>query len=675
MEKLNEYLSSLLSSCSDELRLEPNKNPYLVSDNRTTDVAQVPLQGPQISAIVFPLIPARVISELPNKEEIEFVHPHQLGNFNFNVQKSPAGFNVTIRPMLADPSMRISPPLPPEPPPMNVGYTGERPSPFVPETVNFESAAFAELENGFEPAESYEPAQEYSPAPVEKPVASYELESVSSAYDLTTSFGAETASVSDLVVEEKASQTPEYFPGASEAPGIEVVSVNDPEYQTVFSDTAADEPLDKYDLAAGAFSPPAMPTFEPSTYDMSPIEAAPIPMPVMEPAMPPPGIEKPPLAYIPPQERPAATFVPAAANAQMASQMDTLFCKMADLGASDLHLSVSMPPLVRMDGKMKPLEEGGVALMPDAMRDLLLSIMPSRNQEEFAERSDTDFAYEIPGLARFRCNVFADRKGMGAVFRIIPSKILTAEQLGLSKAIMDLCGLSKGLVVVTGPTGSGKSTTLCAMVDAINKEREDHIITIEDPIEFVHENQKCLVNQREVHNHTDSFKNALRAALREDPDIVLVGEMRDLETISIAIETAETGHLVFGTLHTTTAASTVDRIIDQFPADRQQQIRVMLSESLKGVIAQTLLPKKGGGRVAALEVLIVTPAISNLIREGKTFQIPSAMQTGKNLGMVMLNDALYEHVQNGNVEPKDAYLKAVDKAGFESMLTRGGFKL
>ena len=675
MEKLNEYLSSLLSSCSDELRLEPNKNPYLVSDNRTTDVAQVPLQGPQISAIVFPLIPARVISELPNKEEIEFVHPHQLGNFNFNVQKSPAGFNVTIRPMLADPSMRISPPLPPEPPPMNVGYTGERPSPFVPETVNFESAAFAELENGFEPAESYEPAQEYSPAPVEKPVASYELESVSSAYDLTTSFGAETASVSDLVVEEKASQTPEYFPGASEAPGIEVVSVNDPEYQTVFSDTAADEPLDKYDLAAGAFSPPAMPTFEPSTYDMSPIEAAPIPMPVMEPAMPPPAIEKPPLAYIPPQERPAATFVPAAANAQMASQMDTLFCKMADLGASDLHLSVSMPPLVRMDGKMKPLEEGGVALTPDAMRDLLLSIMPSRNQEEFAERSDTDFAYEIPGLARFRCNVFADRKGMGAVFRIIPSKILTAEQLGLSKAIMDLCGLSKGLVVVTGPTGSGKSTTLCAMVDAINKEREDHIITIEDPIEFVHENQKCLVNQREVHNHTDSFKNALRAALREDPDIVLVGEMRDLETISIAIETAETGHLVFGTLHTTTAASTVDRIIDQFPADRQQQIRVMLSESLKGVIAQTLLPKKGGGRVAALEVLIVTPAISNLIREGKTFQIPSAMQTGRNLGMVMLNDALFAHVEAGRVEPKDAYMKAVDKAGFETQLTRGGFKL
>jgi twitching motility protein PilT len=348
---------------------------------------------------------------------------------------------------------------------------------------------------------------------------------------------------------------------------------------------------------------------------------------------------------------------------------------MADLGASDLHLSVTMPPLVRMDGKMRPLQEGEPALTAEAMRQLLTSIMPARNQEEFAKRSDTDFAYEIPGLARFRCNIFEDRKGMGGVFRIIPSKILTAEQLGLSKAIMDLCGLSKGLVVVTGPTGSGKSTTLCAMVDSINKQREDHIITIEDPIEFVHDNHKCLVNQREVHNHTQSFKDALRAALREDPDIVLVGEMRDLETISIAIETAETGHLVFGTLHTTTAASTVDRIIDQFPADRQQQIRVMLSESLRGVIAQTLLPKKGGGRVAALEVLIVTPAISNLIREGKTFQIPSAMQTGKNHGMVMLNDALFEHVQSGAVEPKDAYMKSVDKAGFEAQLTRGGFKL
>ncbi|MDQ3132716.1 MAG: type IV pilus twitching motility protein PilT [Acidobacteriota bacterium] len=355
--------------------------------------------------------------------------------------------------------------------------------------------------------------------------------------------------------------------------------------------------------------------------------------------------------------------------------MNDLFQKMAQAGASDLHLSVSAPPMIRKDGKMQILPSSETTLTAESLRELLTAIMPAKNQEEFAERSDSDFAYEIPNLARFRANIFMDRKGMGAVFRIIPTKILTAEQLGLSPAIMNLCDLSKGLVVVTGPTGSGKSTTLCAMIDSINKKREDHIITIEDPIEFTHENQSCLVNQREVHNHTSSFKDALRAALREDPDILLVGEMRDLETISIAIETAETGHLVFGTLHTTTAASTIDRIIDQFPADRQQQIRVMLSESLKGVIAQTLLPKKGGGRVAALEILIVTPAISNLIREGKTFQIPSAMQTGKQHGMVMLNEALFGLVQKNLVEPRDAYIKAVDKANFETMLTRNGFKI
>jgi twitching motility protein PilT len=393
-----------------------------------------------------------------------------------------------------------------------------------------------------------------------------------------------------------------------------------------------------------------------------------------EPAPVEPQFQAPaPVVETPPAPAPATPAV--VKNPQAQSNMDSLFRKLADIGASDLHISVSAPPMVRLDGKMAELEPGRPALTPSASKELLTSIMPQKNLAEFAERNDTDFAYEIPGLARFRANIFMDRKGMGGVFRIIPSEIMTSEDLGLSKHILDLCALSKGLVVVTGPTGSGKSTTLCAMVDYINRGREDHLITIEDPIEFTHENKKCLVNQREVHNHTDSFKDALRAALREDPDILLVGEMRDLETISIAIETAETGHLVFGTLHTTTAPSTVDRIIDQFPADRQQQIRVMLSESLRGVIAQTLLPKKGGGRIAALEVLIVTPAISNLIREGKTFQIPSAMQTGKNKGMVMLNDALIELCVKGIVEPKDAYIKAVDKTGFEMLLTRNGLKV
>ncbi|MEO6237747.1 MAG: PilT/PilU family type 4a pilus ATPase, partial [Vicinamibacterales bacterium] len=306
---------------------------------------------------------------------------------------------------------------------------------------------------------------------------------------------------------------------------------------------------------------------------------------------------------------------------------------------------------------------------------LLAPIMPEKNRKEYAERHDTDFAYEIPELARFRSNVFADRRGPGAVFRVIPSKILTAEQLGLSPHILQLCGLSKGLVLVTGPTGSGKSTTLCAMIDHVNKTRQDHIITIEDPIEFVHPNQKCLINQREVHTHTDSFKDALRAALREDPDIILVGELRDLETVAIAIETAETGHLVFGTLHTTTAASTVDRVIDQFPSDRQAQIRIMLSESLKGVIAQTLCRKIGGGRVAALEVLIATGAVANLIREGKTFQIPSIMQVNRAVGMVSLNDALMELVNKKLVEPAEALAKAVDKGGFDALLKRAGFNV
>ena len=352
--------------------------------------------------------------------------------------------------------------------------------------------------------------------------------------------------------------------------------------------------------------------------------------------------------------------------------IDRLFRLMCERGASDLHLSVGMPPLVRKDGEIEPLEPDTLAVTPESVVALLEPIMPAKNQEEFARRHDTDFAYEIAGLARFRANIFMDRKGRGAVFRVIPSKILTAHDLGLSPHILQLCRLNKGLVLVTGPTGSGKSTTLCAMVDYINRNRSDHIITIEDPIEFVHENQRCLMNQREVHTHTDSFKNALRAALREDPDILLVGELRDLETVAIAIETAETGHLVFGTLHTTTAASTVDRIIDQFPADRQSQIRTMLSESLRAVIAQTLCKKIGGGRIAALEVLIVTSAVSNLIRESKTFQVPSIIQVGKAIGMVSLNDSLMTLVTKKLVAPEEAYAKSVDKAGFEGMLKRGG---
>jgi twitching motility protein PilT len=360
-----------------------------------------------------------------------------------------------------------------------------------------------------------------------------------------------------------------------------------------------------------------------------------------------------------------ASAVTAPAGVTVKNEVDALFIEMVQKGASDLHLSVGEPPFVRLDGEMTRLAHP--VLTEERMKELLWPVCPSKNRAEFERCSDTDFAYEVEGLSRFRCNFFMDRFGMGGVFRTIPTQVPTVEELGLSKAVVDLCWLSKGLVLVTGPTGSGKSTTLAALADFINRNRTDHIITIEDPIEFVHSNKRCLINQREVSVHTESFKRALRAALREDPDIVLVGEMRDLETIAIAIETAETGHLVFGTLHTTTAPTTVDRVIDQFPADRQSQIRVMLSEALKAVLSQTLCKKIGGGRTCAMEVLIVNSSVANLIREGKTFQIPSIMQTQKALGNITLNDVLLGLVKGGLVSPREAYIKAIDKTGLKAL--------
>jgi twitching motility protein PilT len=356
------------------------------------------------------------------------------------------------------------------------------------------------------------------------------------------------------------------------------------------------------------------------------------------------------------------------------AKLDAFFSKLVETQGSDLHLTTGLAPYFRLHGDMVTVT-GVPPLDAEQMLSMLYEITPPANKEQFEREHDTDFAYELPGKARFRANLFMDHRGPGAVFRQIPTEVLTCEQLGLPKAVRDLCFLSKGLVLVTGPTGSGKSTTLAAMVDLVNKSRSDHIITIEDPIEFVHKSQKCLVHQREVGRHTESFKRALRAALREDPDIILVGEMRDLETISIAIETAETGHLVFGTLHTTTAMTTVDRIVDQFPADRQAQIRTMLASSLKGVIAQTLLKKKPKGRVAALEILIGTKAVAALIREGKTHQLQSIMQTGGKYGMRLLNDALAELVQKGLVDPTEAYTKSVEKESFLMQLNHIGVYL
>jgi twitching motility protein PilT len=353
--------------------------------------------------------------------------------------------------------------------------------------------------------------------------------------------------------------------------------------------------------------------------------------------------------------------------------IEALLAALAERRGSDLHLASGEVPAMRIDGDVVPLASYG-RIPAERIAAMVWAIAPARSRAEWEETHDADFAHET-ATARFRANVFADRKGVGAVFRVIPRDILTVEALGIPPAVLDLCGLTKGLVLVTGPTGSGKSTTLAALVDHVNRTRDDHIITIEDPIEFVHPPKRCLVNQREVGAHTTSFKRALRAALREDPDVILVGELRDLETVAIAIETAETGHLVFGTLHTTTAPSTIDRIIDQFPEDRQAQIRMMLSESLKGVVAQTLCKKIGGGRAAALEILLCTSSVANLIREGKTFQIPSVMQTARGQGMVTLNDALLDLVKRKVVEPVEAHRKAVARKEFETLLERAGFPL
>jgi len=351
--------------------------------------------------------------------------------------------------------------------------------------------------------------------------------------------------------------------------------------------------------------------------------------------------------------------------------MDQLLKLMIEKKASDLHLSSNSKPIMRIDGDMVILEEFPV-LSPDRLYEEVKRITPERNIKEFEETHDTDYAYSIPNAARYRANIFRDILGPGAVFRIIPSKILTVEDLKVPPAVVKLCDIPKGLILVTGPTGSGKSTTLAALINQINENQKKHIITIEDPVEFVHPNKLSLVNQREVNTHTQSFKRALRAALREDPDIILVGEMRDLETIAIAIEMAVTGHLVFGTLHTSTAIGTVDRIIDQFPSGQQQQIKTMLADALIGVIAQTLLKRKTGGRIAGYEVLVMTPAVSNLIREGKNYQIATIMQTGKGLGMQMINAHLMELVEKGIVDIEEAISKAIDKENLRTMLKGKG---
>ncbi|OGW11911.1 MAG: type IV pili twitching motility protein PilT [Nitrospinae bacterium RIFCSPLOWO2_12_39_16] len=351
------------------------------------------------------------------------------------------------------------------------------------------------------------------------------------------------------------------------------------------------------------------------------------------------------------------------------AKIDAFFKLMAEQGASDLHLVSGQQPILRIHGEMERVKFK--TLDNDELKAMLYEIAPEDKVKKFEETGDIDFGYEIPGLARYRANFFQQKYGVAAVFRQIPSDVLTADQLGLPPVVKKFAMLHKGLVLVTGPTGSGKSTTLAAMMDFANKNRKDHIITVEDPIEFVHKSQGCIVNHREIGLHTKSFASALRGALREDPDIVLVGEMRDLETIELALTAASTGHLVFGTLHTQSAAKTVDRVIDVFPSSQQPQIRTTLSESLKGVVAQNLFKRVDKkGRCAALEILVVTPAVGNLIREEKTFQIPSAIQTGKKYGMQSLDDAILDLLNKGWIGAEDAYDKCIEKQRFVQFLKK-----
>jgi twitching motility protein PilT len=349
------------------------------------------------------------------------------------------------------------------------------------------------------------------------------------------------------------------------------------------------------------------------------------------------------------------------------AKLDAFFKLMVEQGASDLHLTSGSQPILRVGGELQRIRYQ--TLENDELKKMLYEITTEYKVKEFEETGDIDFAYEIPGLSRYRANFFVQTNGVAAVFRQIPDTILTTEQLGLPNVLNKLPMLPKGLVLVTGPTGSGKSTTLAALVDYANTQRKDHILTIEDPVEFVHKSKNCVVNHREVGSHTKSFAAALRAALREDPDIILVGEMRDLETISLACEAASTGHLVFATVHTQSAAKTVDRIIDVFPHDQQEQIRATLADSLQAVVSQTLFKRRDGkGRCAALEILIVTPAVRNLIRDNKTFQIHTVLQTGKKYGMQSLDDAIMDLLNKRRINAEDAYLHCLDKERFRQFI-------
>lgn len=429
--------------------------------------------------------------------------------------------------------------------------------------------------------------------------------------------------------------------------------------------------------AISNYQPPRQPASAPRPANMPPSQVPPSQRPGTAPA---PRPAPRPMSQnaggmggFPPPPQPPAPAQPISSGRSEVQEgeltIDDLLKLIVDKAGSDLHLTVGSPPMLRLQGKLWPTDLP--PLSPKEIRRLVYNFLSNDQRDKLEKDLELDISYELKGVARYRCNVFFTRLGLGAVFRVIPTRIKTLAELRLPMVLGDLARRNKGLILVTGPTGSGKSTTLAAMVDQVNSERQDHILTIEDPIEFVHQHKQCIVNQREIGPNTKSFANALRSALREDPDIILVGEMRDYETISLAVTAAETGHLVFATLHTPSAAQSVDRIVDVFPAHQQAQIRTQLADALQGIIAQQLIPTiDGQRRECALEIMINTPAVANLIRDNKTFQLTSIMQTSKQQGMQTMDQSLMDLVKSRKISPQEAYRRAFDKKAFEQYKPR-----
>lgn len=711
MDALRNYLSSLVDQKGDELLFEPNKRLRLVDSDGRRDITPFEITGAQISTLIFPIIPTKERQMLPSLPEVRFDYAEpNIGEFDFLVKKSPSGFVVTVKNKKYESATEeesaqqieensIPAALDEKPQTQSNGFNPitnnfnaptqqasdfsfsvpsskqsqvtNRPLSINPYMHSVKQSTTDE-QTSFQTPTEPEPQNFFTPSPAETPTSFF---APSFPKDLLEHNNPAPPSLPEEIVETP-TQTFEPPTDNSQTTSDEDFFFSNtnngytppqPSAETPFDGNMLDEfNLDLNDVVSkltGEAITEQVKEENESVKQSASTETTKTESNAFE------AFYNSLNLSVTVEDEPDDFDISQSDDAAIA-QMKNLFQQMIKTGASDLHVCSGVPPMIRKDGQMMMLTTPQQHWGKEKVEVLLTSLMPERNEEEFASKHQTDFVLEIPGLARFRANVFMDRKGCNGVFRFVPHKITAVEELGLPQSVMSLCNQTKGLILVTGPRGSGKSTTLSALIDYINRTRENHIITIEDPIEFVHENKRCLINQREVGTHTSSFNDGLCAALREDPDVLFVSEMRDIETISNAIGAAETGHLVFGSLNTPTSVSTIDRIIEQFPPERQAQIRIMLADNLRGVISQTLLTKKGGGRVAAYEVLLITQPVSNLIREGKTFQIQQSMQTSKGIGMAFLNDALLEFVQKGIVEPEEAYLKSSDKLIFETLLKR-----